>query len=718
MSAGNRGDSCMMRWNDLSKRRWLMALRGAFYFFTPLSLLLIYWSSLVKEEQSLQTHRKLVEIENKLSQMANTWQFGALHQMEPHDSTVAESSSQNKTIKLLSSDPFYRTTLPRLLGYDFKIAGSRRQPYIIKPENLHPLTNEAQISPLWDLCMRSMGRTHVGFYNRLAPSLAVQIEIRPRKELPEGDVEKTGEFWVFLRKDLFWDPLNTNLLPSHLKVDPFFLEKHPVTAWDVKFYYDAIMNPYVQMPGAIAQRELFQDIESFEVLDDYTYIVKWKLKPTGNGDEKAMPYNSHLLVAGLRPLARFIYQYYPDGTKIIENDSDSNAYRHHSVWAQVFIDHWAQHLIVGCGDWQMATKTPSEMIFKRNAFAPDPYGALNETLEFRIRESLDGVWQDFKDNRIDFCAIQGNQIIEKDRFMTSDAYQEQIKGSGNTIRHLRYAARAFTYIGWNLRDPRFEDYRVRQALTQAIDREAIIRQILSGQAVVTTGPFHIQSPSYDPDIKPHAYDPIQASLALDRLGWVDQDRDGIREKIINGEKVIFSFKLTYFVKNPISKMVCESVSDQLRRIGVQCQLHGVDVNDISKAMDEKSFDAIYMAWQLGTPPESTRQLWHSSSAFSQGSSNFIGYQNKRVDQIIEQLEYCYNNQERLKLYHEMHRIFHEEQPYTFMYCPINYIVYRDRLKNIFLPVERQDIIPGAETVEPQPRIFYIDPQSHVSQRQL
>lgn len=702
----------MKPWNDLSKKKWLIVLKSCYYTLTPLILTLIYWSSLVKEEQSIQTHIKIIQIENRLNEIANTQQFNAFHQTSSEETVAATNPNVHpRVIKLLCPDPFYRNTLPGLLGYDFKINGSRREPFMIHPENMHPMTNTAEISALWDLCMRSMGRTHVGFYNRLAPSLALQIEIRPRKDYPNGDLEKTGEFWVFLRKDLYWDPLNQSLLPSHLKVSDFFLKKHSVTAWDVKFYYDAVMNPYVQMPGAIAERELFQDIEHFEVIDDYTYVVRWKLKPTGNGQEKAMSYNSHLLVAGLRPLARFIYQYYPDGTKIVEDDSDANIYQHHSVWAQVFIDHWAQHLMVGCGDWQMMTKTDHEIIFKRNTLAPDPYGALNEGLEFSIKDSREAVWQDFKDNRIDYCKIPVNQLIEKDRFMASQLYQDQLKEPGNVIHHLRYASFAFSYIGWNLRDPRFENKIVRRALTQAIDKEAIIRQILSGGAVLTTGPFHIQSPSYNKEVKPYPYDPVQASLLLDKMGWIDNDRDGIREKIINGEKVVFSFRLSYFVKNPISKMVCESISDQLRRIGIQCHIHGMDIIDISKAMDEKNFDALFMTWQVGTPPEATRQLWHSSSAFSQGSSNFISYQNPEIDSIIERLEYCYDPQERLNLYHAMHKTLHEDQPYTFMYCPTTVMVFRDRLKNMFLPVERQDIIPGAETVEPQPRLFYIDPQS-------
>lgn len=700
---------------ELGQRRGLMIARIFFYAAAPFALFMIYWSSLEKETQLLELRRQVVDLNNELSSLINNWQFQNLHQKQLKEVKSAPLTSSKDVISLFQPDPFYESTLPKLINQHFRIAGRRVQPFLTKPDNFHPLNNNAQISQLWDLCMRSMGRTHVGFYDRLAPSLATQIELRPRAQYAKDHsiqtLEKTGEFWVFLRQDLFWDRVNISMFPDGFKLHDHFLQKQPVTAWDVKFYYDAIMNPHVEQGGAIAQREFFQDIESLDVIDDYTLRVRWKLKTVpGNSQEKAMIYAAKFRVAGLRPLPRFVYQYYPDGSKIVEDDSHPDTYRTNSVWAQVFMDHWAQNVIIGCGDWILSAKTSNEMLFKRNTFAPDPYGALNEELDFRIRESPDGMWQDFKDNITDLCPLGATQQPEKERFLTSETYKKQQVLPGNTIHELRYVSRAFTFIGWNLKHPLFQQKRVRQALTMAIDREGIIRQILSGQGVVTTGPFHIASPSYDKTIQAYPYDPIHAAQILEELGWKDTDRDGIRENVIESQKVIFSFHLTYFVKNPIGKMICETVAESLRKVGIQCILNGLDIADFSKSMDEKSFDAFFMGWLLGPPPESIRQLWHSSSATSYGSSNCVGFQNPRSDEIIELLDYTYDNPARISLYHEMHRILHDEQPYTFMYCPISVLLHRDRLKNVFLPIERQDLIPGAQSAEPQMRLFYIDPQ--------
>ena len=53
----------------------------------------------------------------------------------------------------------------------------------------------------------------------------------------------------------------------------------------------------------------------------------------------------------LRPLAGFVYKYFADGKKILEEDQDPNAYRTSSVWAQNFSQHWAKNIIPSCGPW-------------------------------------------------------------------------------------------------------------------------------------------------------------------------------------------------------------------------------------------------------------------------------------------------------------------------------------------------------------------------------
>jgi peptide/nickel transport system substrate-binding protein len=107
-----------------------------------------------------------------------------------------------------------------------------------------------------------------------------------------------------------------------------------------------------------------------------------------------------------------------------------------------------------------------------------------------------------------------------------------------------------------------------------------------------------------------------------------------------------------------------------------------------------------MGWKLGSPPSDPRQIWHSSGAKEKGSSNAIGFANKEVDEIIEKLNYEADYKKRKELYHRFHAILHDEAPYTFLYTPKARLLYRERLKNLFIPAERKDLIPDADIPEP------------------
>ena len=139
----------------------------------------------------------------------------------------------------------------------------------------------------------------------------------------------------------------------------------------------------------------------------------------------------------------------------------------------------------------------------------------------------------------------------------------------------------------------------------------------------------------------------------------------------------------------------------LREVGIECELCGVDIADLSRQFEEKNFDAILMGWKLGTPPEDPRQLWHSSGAKEKGSSNAIGFANPEIDHLIELLNYEYDKSKRIDLYHHFHQIIHEKVPYTFLYTPKVRMLYRENVHNVFIPRERQDLIPGADIPEPE-----------------
>jgi len=604
---------------------------------------------------------------------------------------------------LLEEDSFYAETLPKLLGSHFKPSGVLHGDTIGKPDNLHPFSNWAQVANWIDQCTVSVAKQQFGKYETLSPDMAIKMEARPGKN------SKGTEFWVHLREGVYWEPLNPELFAQEISLAPHFLRKHPVTAHDFKFHWDAMMNPYVEEAGAVALRTYYGDIEAIEVIDPLTFVVRWKAEEILESNGTKVPkvkYIAKQLTGGMRPLASFVYQYFPDGKKIIDEDSNPSTYRTNSVWAQNFSQHWAKNIIISCGPWLFQGMTERQIKFRRNPNYYFPLGVLVNEMIVEFKDAPTAIWADFQARKIDTYGVQPDQLIELESFLQSASYQEQAK-QGYGVKRLDYLPRLYTYVGWNEAKPYFKTKKVRQALTMAIDRQRIIQEYLNGMGVQINGTFFRNSSAYDSSIAEWPFNLQKARSLLEEEGWYDSTGSGTLDKVINGQKVPFRFSLTYFVKNPILKAICEYIATTLKEIGILCNLNGVDIADLSAAFEDKSFDAICLSWSLGTPPEDPKQIWYSKGAKEKGSSNAIGFANPEIDAIIEKLQYEYDPQKRTELYHSFDAIIHEEAPYTFLYTPKVALVYRQYLQNVFIPADRQDLIPGANATEPDNSIFWI-----------
>lgn len=682
---------------------------------------MLYWSSLVLEEKEREIQADLAEIKNDLFTLRseiNKTHDDVMHalleslqrpiqnQTPPYPALKAATSKKlmdESLPNLLQEDPFYTKTLPQLLGTNFKPAGFFQLAAVGRPASLHPFSNWQNVSSWYDQCSVSVAGLQFGKYETFAPDMAQKIELRRSAD------EKTVEYWVFLRDNVYWHPLSTRMFSESINMDAHFLRRHKVTAHDFKFYFDAVMNPYVQEPGAVALRTYLNDLEEITVVDDLTFIVRWKTKEVVGSDGKPSyqaKYISKQMTGGLRPLASFVYQYFPDGKKIIDDDSNPDTYRTNSAWAQNFGQHWARNIIPSCGPWIFEGMTDREIRFKRNADHYQPLAVLVEGSIDQFKETPDSVWQEFKANKLDQYLLQPEQVIELSNFLNSEQYQQQAS-KGDAIKRLDYIARSYVYVGWNQAKPLFKSAKVRQALTMAIDRDRIIQQYLNGLGIPINGPFHLYSSSYDNTIKPWPFNLEAARLLLEQEGWYDSENDGVINKVVDGIDTPFEFSLTYYVKNPTTKAIVEYIATSLKELGIICNLNGVDVADLSTAFEDKSFDALMLGWSLGTPPEEIRQLWSSAGAKEKGSSNAIGFANDEVDKIIEKLDYAFEAEERTKLYHRFDQIIHDECPYTFLYTPKSVLLYRDYLQNVWIPADRQDLIPGANVAEPSSSIYWI-----------
>ncbi len=657
-------------------------------------LSMLWWSSSLIEKD-------LKLLRTEIEELKNEGHYRPLSLAHPPLSSVQiRRHIDPKYPNLLTEDPFFAHTLPSLVGTHFQPKGVRREALIGHPEHLHPFNHFRDISTMTSMCVGTVAQLKCGQYETMAPDLAIKIEARARKDYPS-----VVEYWVHLRENLFWAPLSKAHFPNHFELSPHFQKRHPVTAYDFKFYYDAVMNPSVSEPKAASLRTYFNDVEDFEVIDPLTFVVRWKVHEEGR--KLKTKYNALNLTGSFQPLPSFVFQYLADGTKIIDDDSAPDTYRTHSIWAQNFAHHWAKNVIPSCGPYLFAGMNEEGVSFRRNSDHYNPYAVLVEGVHYSFKESYDAVWQDFKAGNLDICHLPPNQLLELESFLKSAEYRHQV-ANGMAINSIDYVERCFYYLGWNMTTDYFANVNVRRAITMAIDRKRIINQNLNEMAVAITGPFFCYSPSYNSSVSDWPYSPLESRRILDQEGWIDLDGDGVRDKMIGGKRTPFRFRLCYFVKSLSAKVIAEYIATSLKEIGIDCQIYGLDITDLSRQFDDKTFDAIFMGWKHGTPPDDPRQIWHSAGAREKGSSNAIGFAHPQIDKIIDTLNYEASPIDRQKLYHEFHQIIRDEAPYTFLYTPKVRLLYRQRIKNLFIPRERQDLIPGADIPEPNVEITYIE----------
>ena len=213
-------------------------------------------------------------------------------------------------------------------------------------------------------------------------------------------------------------------------------------------------------------------------------------------------------------------------------------------------------------------------------------------------------------------------------------------------------------------EPYFQDVKVRQAIAKAIDRAAIIRDVLGGQAVTDDGPIPRSiSWAYDSAAQQPAYDPVAAAKLLDDAGWALVN--GVRTK----GSVTLSFGLTVSSDVPPYERVAAKVADQLAQVGIVAEVRPVTTASlIHDYLNPRTFDMTLTAFDNGPDPD-VYTFWHSSQSHT-GGFNFSGMKkNVFIDSDLEAGRNTLDLAARAKAYMTFQEDFAKEIPAVFLYSP-------------------------------------------------
>jgi peptide/nickel transport system substrate-binding protein len=413
-----------------------------------------------------------------------------------------------------------------------------------------------------------------------------------------------------------------------------FSDGVPMTADDIIFTYETAQNPGVD---AAVQRIFYKTFKEVVKIDERT--VKFVFKE--------VLWKTFEVVGLFEVLPKHIYDFNDPSefNKRISNPVGSGPY--------VF------------KKWDVG----QQVVLERN----ENYWGHKPNIEkivFRFITNDTAALQAFRSGDVDYMEPSAEQ------------YQEMIKDE--EFKKNFYALTYWTpgvpffYIGWNEKTPFFEDRRVRLAMTHLIDRQAIVDHLLPGDHKVTTSPFYIYGRQHDPNIQPWPFDPAKAAELLEEAGWRDTDGDGIRDK----DGVPFRFKLSFPTGRVFYEQLAKLFKESAGQVGIEVNTDPYEWSVFIQKLHERELQA-YSLGSGGTIEFDPYQYWHSSQ-ISSGGGNTTGYNNPEADALLEKARRTLDPDTRYALYHDFHRMMHEDQPFTFLYIRPELAFIDKRFENVIL----------------------------------
>lgn len=226
----------------------------------------------------------------------------------------------------------------------------------------------------------------------------------------------------------------------------------------------------------------------------------------------------------------------------------------------------------------------------------------------------------------------------------------------------------------NAKEGPFADRRVRQAANYAVNKSALVSEVLEGTAEVAAGPTPPAFAwAYNESLEPYPYDP-------------DKARELIAEAGADGAE------LTFYVTEGGSGMLDPiamgtAIQADLEAVGFDVTIETYEWNtflgEVNPGLEGKA-DMAEMAWMTNDPDTLPFLALRTEAWPDKGGFNSGYYSNPKVDELLEAARVATDQEERARLYKEMQTIVQEDAPWVFVANWKQNAVTSDRVENFTL----------------------------------
>ncbi|MCF6339515.1 MAG: peptide-binding protein [Sulfurimonas sp.] len=390
------------------------------------------------------------------------------------------------------------------------------------------------------------------------------------------------------------------------------------SAKDVLFTYNALISPKISSPYSSG----FRFVKSVEIMDEFTIKVKYK---------KAYFKALETWMMGIIP-----EHVLKDEENLMNSSFNTNP--------------------IGTGAYKLTQLEHSKNIIL-SAFDDYFEGRTKiDKISFHVIADPMTRFLMLKSSALDIGSIEPMQYERQigDDFFSKFNIYEQI-------------SRSYTYLGFNLRLEKFKNPKVREALSLAIDRQEIIDILFFNHAEICTGPFHPTTIAFNKDVKAPKQDIKKAKELLAKAGY-DESNPLI-------------FEIATSNSSAIRPYAAQIMQHQLKKIGVVVNLRVMEWQAfLNMVVFPHKFDTILLGWGLSPTPD-PYMFWHSDND-KKGGFNLIGYNNPKIDRMIEESQSIVDKEKLAIIWKKMFKLITDENPYLFLYIPNSITTVSKDIKNI------------------------------------
>ncbi|RXT04297.1 ABC transporter substrate-binding protein [Ammoniphilus sp. CFH 90114] len=229
-----------------------------------------------------------------------------------------------------------------------------------------------------------------------------------------------------------------------------------------------------------------------------------------------------------------------------------------------------------------------------------------------------------------------------------------------------YQSAEYGYLGINTAKKPFDNPKVRQAISYAVNRDEIVQTVWKGQAELT-GPIS----------------PAQKSWAVDTSSFASYKHDVAKAKeLLKEAGLADGFKTTLYTASTYPDMIesAQVIQQQLKAIGIDAQINQLEWAAYIEMWKSKDTDLLVGRNTSGTDPDRSMRFFFSTT----GSANVWNYSNPAYDEIVQKALETTDPAGRKELYNQAQQMLVEDAPNLFLASPKNFYAVSEQVDG-FVP---------------------------------